>query len=416
MALHIPPSLKHRKFLLLWTGLIISTAGSQMQVSAISWHIRELSGKPDPLALGGIGLARILPIILFSLLSGPVADTYNRKTVLLITQSLQALTAVFLAWLTFSNQISIALIYLLTAIQAGAMAFDAPARQAMIPNLVPEQELPNAFSLINIAKNSASIIGPLLGGVVIATMGQGYTYFINAISFLAVIFALLIMGTIPQDLKHSSGINLGAVKEGIQFILSRPIILSTMLIDFVATFFASASTMLPIVARDILHVGEVGYGLLAAGESIGSLTAGLVISQMNNIKKQGKVFLTAVILFGLATILFGISRTLVLAFAALVLVGAADSVSTIIRNTIRQMQTPDHIRGRMVSINQIFFRGGPQLGEMEAGIVGSLFSVPIAIVSGGVGVILAVWMIARKWPEMTNYNGDEKLQEYQPSH
>ncbi|MFN2215466.1 MAG: MFS transporter, partial [Anaerolineales bacterium] len=305
MALHIPPSLKHRKFLLLWTGLIISTAGSQMQVSAISWHIRELSGKPDPLALGGIGLARILPIILFSLLSGPVADTYNRKTVLLITQSLQALTAVFLAWLTFSNQISIALIYLLTAIQAGAMAFDAPARQAMIPNLVPEQELPNAFSLINIAKNSASIIGPLLGGVVIATMGQGYTYFINAISFLAVIFALLIMGTIPQDLKHSSGINLGAVKEGIQFIMSRPIILSTMLIDFVATFFASASTMLPIVARDILHVGEVGYGLLAAGESIGSLTAGLVISQMNNIKKQGKVFLTAVILFGLATILFG---------------------------------------------------------------------------------------------------------------
>ena len=416
MALHIPPSLKHRKFLLLWTGLIISTAGSQMQVSAISWHIRELSGKPDPLALGGIGLARILPIILFSLLSGPIADTYNRKTVLLITQSLQALTAVFLAWLTFSNQISIALIYLLTAIQAGAMAFDAPARQAMIPNLVPERELPNAFSLINIAKNSASIIGPLLGGVVIATMGQGYTYFINAISFLAVIFALLIMGTIPQDLKHSSGINLGAVKEGIQFILSRPIILSTMLIDFVATFFASASTMLPIVARDILHVGEVGYGLLAAGESIGSLTAGLVISQMNNIKKQGKVFLTAVILFGLATILFGISRTLVLAFIALVLVGAADSVSTIIRNTIRQMQTPDHIRGRMVSINQIFFRGGPQLGEMEAGIVGSLFSVPIAIVSGGVGVILAVWMIARKWPEMTNYNGDEKLQEYQPSH
>ncbi|MFN2216313.1 MAG: MFS transporter, partial [Anaerolineales bacterium] len=108
--------------------------------------------------------------------------------------------------------------------------------------------------------------------------------------------------------------------------------------------------------------------------------------------------------------------TLVLAFIALVLVGAADSVSTIIRNTIRQMQTPDHIRGRMVSINQIFFRGGPQLGEMEAGIVGSLFSVPIAIVSGGVGVILAVWMIARKWPEMTNYNGDEKLQEYQPSH
>ena len=410
MALHIPPSLKHRNFLLLWTGLIISIAGSQMQVSAIHWHIRDLSDKPDPLALGAIGLARILPIILFSLVSGPVADTYNRKTILVITQTLQAGTAILLAILTFSKQINIPLIYIITAIQAGAMAFDSPARQAMIPNIVPEKDLPNAYSLLSIARNSGAIFGPLLGGIVIATLGQGFTYFFNAISFLAVIIALFLIGIVPQDFKHSAGIHLSAVKEGIQFIISKPIILSTMLIDFVATFFASAKTMLPIVARDILHVGEVGYGILSAGESIGSLAAGLVISQLSSIKKQGKVFLTAVILFGLATIVFGISQTLLLAFFSLVLIGAADSVSTIIRNTIRQIQTPDHLRGRMVSINQIFFRGGPQLGELEAGIVGSLFSVPAAIVSGGVGVILAVWWIAKKWPDMINYDGDENLQ------
>jgi len=410
MALHIPPSLKHRNFLLLWTGLIISIAGSQMQVSAIHWHIRDLSDKPDPLALGAIGLARILPIILFSLVSGPVADTYNRKTILVITQTLQAGTAILLAILTFSKQINIPLIYIITAIQAGAMAFDSPARQAMIPNIVPEKDLSNAYSLLSIARNSGAIIGPLLGGIVIATLGQGFTYFFNAISFLAVIIALFLIGMVPQDFKHSAGIHLSAVKEGIQFIISKPIILSTMLIDFVATFFASAKTMLPIVARDILHVGEVGYGILSAGESIGSLAAGLVISQLSSIKKQGKVFLTAVILFGLATIVFGISQTLLLAFFSLVLIGAADSVSTIIRNTIRQIQTPDHLRGRMVSINQIFFRGGPQLGELEAGIVGSLFSVPAAIVSGGVGVILAVWWIAKKWPDMINYDGDENLQ------
>ena len=410
MALHIPPSLKHRNFLLLWTGLIISIAGSQMQVSAIHWHIRDLSDKPDPLALGAIGLARILPIILFSLVSGPVADTYNRKTILVITQTLQAGTAILLAMLTFSKQINIPLIYIITAIQAGAMAFDSPARQAMIPNIVPEKDLSNAYSLLSIARNSGAIFGPLLGGIVIATLGQGFTYFFNAISFLAVIIALFLIGMVPQDFKHSAGIHLSAVKEGIQFIISKPIILSTMLIDFVATFFASAKTMLPIVARDILHVGEVGYGILSAGESIGSLAAGLVISQLSSIKKQGKVFLTAVILFGLATIVFGISQTLLLAFFSLVLIGAADSVSTIIRNTIRQIQTPDHLRGRMVSINQIFFRGGPQLGELEAGIVGSLFSVPAAIVSGGVGVILAVWWIAKKWPDMSNYDGDENLQ------
>ena len=280
----------------------------------------------------------------------------------------------------------------------------------MIPNIVPEKDLPNAYSLLSIARNSGAIFGPLLGGIVIATLGQGFTYFFNAISFLAVIIALFLIGIVPQDFKHSAGIHLSAVKEGIQFIISKPIILSTMLIDFVATFFASAKTMLPIVARDILHVGEVGYGILSAGESIGSLAAGLVISQLSSIKKQGKVFLTAVILFGLATIVFGISQTLLLAFFSLVLIGAADSVSTIIRNTIRQIQTPDHLRGRMVSINQIFFRGGPQLGELEAGIVGSLFSVPAAIVSGGVGVILAVWWIAKKWPDMSNYDGDENLQ------
>jgi MFS family permease len=405
--MHIPPALKNKRFFMLWAGLLVSIAGSQMQLAAIHWHIRELTGTPDPMALGGIGLARILPVIVFSLFGGAFADTYNRRTILFITQSLMALTAAALAFLTFFGQIQIWHIYLITAIQAAAVAFDGPARQAIVPNLVPAQDLPNAFSLNSIAFNAGAVIGPALSGVVIATLGQGYTYLFNAISFLAVIFALLAIGDIPQDLKKASGVSLSAMTDGIRFIFTRRIILSTMVMDFFATFFASANTMMPIVARDILQVGEVGYGFLISAQAIGSVTAGLVVSQIPVIRKQGPVFLAAVMVFGLATVAFGLSHTFILAMLTLICIGAADTVSTIIRNTIRQLQTPDHIRGRMTSINQIFFQGGPQLGEVESGLVAAAFGVPFAIISGGIGTIVAAVLIMLKWPQLRTFDGHE---------
>jgi MFS family permease len=405
--MHIPPALKNRKFFLLWSGLLISIAGSQMQLAAIHWHIRELTGVPDPLALGGIGLARILPVIVFSLFGGAFADTYNRRTIIFITQSLMAVTAGGLALLTFMSHVQIWQIYALTAVQAAAVAFDGPARQAIVPNLVAPKDLPNAFSLNSIAFNAGAVIGPVLSGVVIATLGQGYTYFFNAISFLAVIVALLAIGEIPQDLKKASGISLSAMTDGVRFIFSRKIILSTMIMDFFATFFASANTMMPIVARDILRVGEVGYGFLISAQAIGSVTAGLVVSQLPVIRKQGPIFLGAVIAFGIATIAFGLANTFLLAMLTLICIGAADTVSTIIRNTIRQLQTPDHLRGRMTSVNQIFFQGGPQLGEVEAGVVAAAFGVPFAIISGGIGTILAALLIMTKWPQLRTYDGHE---------
>jgi MFS family permease len=407
MQLRIPPALKNRRFFLLWSGQLVSIAGSQMQLAAIQWHIRSLTGTPDPLALGGIGLARILPIIVFSFLGGAFADTYNRRVILFITQSLMALTATGLAVLTFMGTIQIWHIYAITAIQAAAIAFDGPARQAIIPNLVKTEDLPNAFSLNSIAFNTGAVVGPALSGVVIASLGQGYTYLFNAISFLAVIVALLAIGNISQDFKKASGINLRAMADGVHFIFSQKIIFSTMIMDFFATFFASANTMMPIVARDILKVGEVGYGFLISAQAIGSVTAGVVVSQLPVIRKQGPVFLSAVIVFGLATIAFGFSNTFILAMLTLILIGAADTVSTIIRNTIRQLQTPDHIRGRMTSINQIFFQGGPQLGEVESGLVATAFGVPFAIISGGIGTIIAASLIMLKWPQLRSYDGPE---------
>jgi MFS family permease len=407
--MHIPPALHHRRFLLLWFGMTISMAGSQMQLSALHWHIRELTGVPDPLALGGIGLARILPVIVFSLIGGAVADSRNRRTILFITQTALALIALALAVLTFTGRIAIWQIYLLTALQAVAMSFDLPARQALVPGLVPGKDLPNAFSLTSIASNTGAIVGPMLSGMVIVSLGLAYTYLFNAISFLAVILALVLIGTVAQEKKQGAAIDLPAIRDGVKFIFTHRMILPTMLLDFVATFFASANTMMPIVARDILHVGELGYGLLSSAQAVGAVLAGLVLSQVRNLRRQGALFLGSVMAFGLATVAFGMAQNLPLAWLALALTGVADSVSTIIRNTIRQLYTPDAMRGRMVSVNQVFFQGGPQLGEVEAGLMAAGFGVPFAIVSGGVGCIVGMGLIVWKWPHLLSYNGDEPL-------
>ncbi len=395
-------SLRHRRFRLLWFGLMISIAGTQMQIWSVFWHIRTLTDQP--IALGGLGLARIIPVIVFSLIGGAVADVANRRNILFITQSAMALIALGIGFSDcLSGKIALWQIYALMASQAVAVAFDTPSRQSLVPNLVPARDLPNAFSMSSLAFQIGSIVGPALSGLVIAYLGQSYTYLFNAVSYLAVIAALILMGRVEQQVQRSGRpvVNLTAIPGGDPVHIGQSqIILATMILDFFATFFSSANTLMPIFARDILKVGAVEYGWLSAAQSVGAVGAALILSQMDVIRHQGKVFLSAVVVFGLATIGFGISTMLWAAFLALVLVGASDSVSTIIRNTIRQLQTPDYIRGRMTSINQIFFMGGPQLGEVEAGLVAQLFGAQFAVVTGGIGCILAVFWVRRRWPQL----------------
>src|SRR5215208_3625251 len=370
--IHVPPALKHRGFLLLWLGIMISMVGSQMQQWALFWHISQLS--KDPIAVSVVGGVR------------------------------------FLGLLTFAGVIQLWHIYALTAIQAVAMAFDLPARQSLVPNLVSRDDLPSAFSLQSIVFNTGAIVGPAMSGVVIGYLGQAYVYLINALTFLAVILALILLGPVPQP---NSVIQRGLraaftdIQDGVRFIRNQPLIQSTMILDFIATFFSSANTLLPYFAQNIIHVGEVAYGWLASAQSIGAVLVGLIASQYHHIRRQGALLLGSVVVFGGATIVFGLSRILTTIFLALALMGAADSVSTIIRNTIRQLNTPDSLRGRMTSINQIFFMGGPQLGEIEAGAVAQFFGVPFAILTGGIGTILGVWLIVSIWPVLRVYDGDE---------
>ncbi len=396
-------ALQHRDFRLLWFGQLISIAGSQMQTVAINWHIWQLT--QSPLALGLIGLARLLPIIVFSLIGGILADKRDRRRVLLVTQTAMMLVAMMLGAITDLGLVTPLAIYVLSALAAAAVSFDNPARQALVPNLVPREHLTNALTLNSILFQLTTVLGPGLAGVVIAASGVGTIYWINAASFLAVLAALVLMRPPPQDRLQSNGqqSNLHALREGLHFVVHQQIIFSTMLLDFLATFFSSANTLLPIFATSILHVGAIGFGILSAAQSIGSVATGAVVSLLGDIKEKGAVLLLSIGLYGLATILFGFSNLPLLSVFFLALLGAGDTISTILRQTIRQLVTPDHLRGRMTSVNMIFFLGGPQLGEVEAGIAAALFGAPWSVVIGGAATLILVALTGAMVPALRNY-------------
>ncbi len=404
----IPPALRSRPFAMYWVGHLISVAGSQMQLWAVYWHLRTLSA--DPMVISGIGLARFLPVILLSLIAGVVADRFNRRRLAVITQLSLGGIALVLGVSTSLGKTSIWVLFGLMAVQATAAAFDVPARQSLIPSLVPREDLSNAYSMNSIASKVGGIIGPAVSGLVIAYLGLHWAYWINAASYLAVIVALIGMGDIPQTIsKAKLGLRgtFRDIQEGIVFIRHSPIILSVMILDFFGTFFSSANTLLPFVAQDILHVGSIQYGWLSASQAIGTLFMGLYLSQKRNLHRQGMWISISVVMFGLATILFGLSTYFWLTMLALILIGAFDGLSNIIRNTVRQILTPDAMRGRMMSITHIFFKGGPQLGEVESGLVAQVLGVPFAIISGGVGCVLAAIIVVKKIPQLWKYSGDE---------
>lgn len=399
-------ALRYRDFRLLWLGQLISQAGSQMQNAALNWHIYLLTG--SPVALGVIGAIRFLPIVFFSLIGGAAADTLDRRRVMIATQSALAVIAATLGLVTLSGRDSLALIYTLLALAATAFAFDNPARQSLIPKLVSKEHLPNALSLNTTIFQFAQIIGPTLAGFIIYASPQGVAlvYIINALSFLAVIVALLLMRTSGQ-VEEAQTMNLSALLEGLRFVRRTPIIWSTMLLDFIATFFASSTYLLPIFARDILRVGAQGYGLLAAAPAVGALLAGVAMSLLGRIRQQGPILLLSVALYGLATVLFGLSPWFITSFLFLALSGAADTVSTVIRGTIRQLATPDRLRGRMTAVNMVFFMGGPQLGELEAGLAAALVGTQPSVVLGGLGCLVAVALVTARVPRLRMYQGDE---------
>ena len=368
-----------------------------MQSVAINWHVYLLT--KSAFALGLVGLFRGIPIILCSLAGGVVADAIDRKRLMIVTQTVMLASAAMLTAGTLAGFESVWPIYLLSAIASAATAFDVPARQALMPTLVPLEDFPNAVSLGIIVFNVATIAGPAVAGVLLAESGPAVIYGLNALSFLAVIGALVAMRASGQpDLQtgRKDTLSFTALKEGLRFVWRTPIIVQTMTLDFAATFFASATLLLPIFAQERLHVGARGYGLLAAAPAVGSGLTALVMGRLGTLRRQGRLVVAAVAVFGVATAAFGVSTVFWVSLLMLAITGAADTVSTVLRQTIRQLVTPNHLRGRMTSINMMFFMGGPQLGELEAGVVAGFIGAPLSVVLGGIGSLLTAAIAAVK--------------------
>jgi MFS family permease len=401
-------ALKHRNFRLIWLGLMLSFTGSMMQNAALLWHVSLLVPNNKGLALGLVGLVKVVPIVIFSMISGVVADAWDRRRLMLSTQVAATLVALALAVLAFRGLTVAWPVYLLAALGAAVGAFDLPARNALVPTLVPREHLPNAISLNTIMFQTASVVGPSLGGLLIAAAGVGWAYLANAISFGAVVAALMMMRDLPNREPSAPGseadISLRSAFEGLQFVFRSPLIRSTMLLDFFATFFSSATALLPIFAQDVLKVGARGYGWLYAAPAAGALAMSAAMVPLNErIERRGPTLLWAVTGYGLATVVFGLSRSFWLTFACLALTGATDTVSMVIRNIIRQLETPDRLRGRMTGVNMVFFMGGPQLGELEAGVVANWLGAPFSVVSGGIGCLACTLWLAAVTPALRQY-------------
>jgi len=406
-----------------WLAQFVSQVGSQMQSVALHWHIYMLTG--SPLALGAVGLTRALPTALFSLWGGVVADRRDRRRVMLAAQSGMALVALALAALTLSGRETLGALYLLNALGAAAGAFDNPSRQALIPRLVPLASLPGALAMNLSMFQTALIAGPGLAGLLIAGHGAAglagaapagtgaiaTIYAINAVSFLGVLGVLATLQTSGRVKSPAGGVHeppLAALREGLRFVLTTPVMVWSTGLDFVATFFAGAMSLLPIVADKVLKVGPAGYGALVAAPAAGAFLGSLYTAARPLPDRQGRLLLTSIAAYGLATVVFGLSRSYTLTLVALALTGLADLVSTVIRQTLRQLLTPDRLRGRMTGVNMMFFIGGPQLGEVEAGLVASLFAsavtgVTVSIVFGGAMTLLAAAVVAAATPVIRGY-------------
>jgi MFS family permease len=417
-------ALRYRDFRLLWTGQLISTVGSQMQMIAVNWQLYQLlSGttyrialfnvhlalSAQALGLGALGLVRVIPIVVLALPAGVLADTGDRRRLILWSQSVECLVAAFLAVLSLTGHAGIVVLYALTAAGTAAATFEDPASSALAPQLVARKHFLSAASLGSLNWTSATIAGPALAGVVVGIFPLGVVYALNAVSFLAVLGAVAALR--HRDTPHPEGTRLSwhAVLEGLRFTRSTPVVWGTMLLDFWATFFSSARTMLPIVAGSLLHVSVLGYGILATAQPIGAVSTGMVLALRRGLERQGTLLVGGVLVYGAATALFGLSTIFALSYLLFFLTGAGDMVSTVIRANMRQLLTPNELRGRLNSVHMIMAMGGPQLGEVEAGVVAALCGVSFAIVTGGVVTVMIAGWVAWRFPGLRRYHGESTL-------
>ncbi len=368
--------------------------------AAVAWHVFSVTASAYQLGL--IGVVQFLPALGLMLFAGAVADAHDRRRIMFTAQGV-ALTGGLVLWLaTTGGALTLPLLYGVVMLLAAASTFDGPARAALLPTLVPREVFPRAVTLASTNQALAFATGPALAGLVIAATSIGVTYLVYAALVGGSLLALAFVHAGRQDVPRSAP-SLQTIREGIGFVRRRPVVFGCMVLDMFAVIFGGAAALLPIYAQDILHVGPRGYGLLSSSLELGALATAAVLMSRPPIQRTGTALLVAVGVYGAATIVFGLSRWFPLSVLSYMLVGAADQVSVVMRSTAIQLSTPDELRGRVSAVNLLFIGASNQLGAAESGFVAGLTSAPFAVVSGGIGCLLVLAIVAATNPSLRRY-------------
>jgi len=396
----IPDQLLNRNVIFYLASRFAGGTAMTMLRSAIAWHVYSITG--SPFHLGLIGVVQFAPVLGLTLVGGAVADSFERRRIIMIAQLVPMACALALLTSTTEGWVSLPVLYAAVFVAASAGAFENPARAALLPILVTRDVFPRAVTLASTGQALAFMSGPATGGFVIAWAGIGAAY-ATAAALLVVSLLCLAMLRPQQQATEQRAMSWKAVREGLGFVRRNEVVLGCMTLDMFAVVFGGAAALLPVYANDILHVGARGYGVLSASLEAGALATSLALVMLPAVRHAGRTLLVAVAVFGLATIGFGLSRWFPLSIVFYVLCGVADQLSVVMRSTAIQLSTPDALRGRVSAVNFIFIGASNQLGAAESGFVATLTDPVFAVVSGGIGTLIVVAIVAARMPKLRRY-------------
>jgi len=379
-------------------GFLFSSAGLQMLATAVGWEIYERT--QDPMALGWVGVARALPVILFALPAGQVIDRFDRRWVLVITQIAMGIGAAMLAVASHRGDSPLFLMYALLVLMGCARAFNGPSRATLLPLIVAPGAFPNAVAWNSSVFQLSAVLGPIAAGFLLAWFGSAWQVYSFTAAF-CLIFGVAAMGLRPREAPRATGpVSMSSLFAGASFIWREKPILGALTLDLFAVLLGGATALLPIFAKDILKVGPEGLGLLRAAPFIGAFLMSLLLTRLPPFRRSGPVLLWSVAGFGVCIVVFGFSTVFWLSLLALFMSGALDTVSVVIRHVLVQLRTPNELRGRVSSVNSVFIESSNELGAFESGLVAAYFVVVFSVVSGGIGTVLVVGAVALGLPQL----------------
>ena len=401
MLVDVAPLRLDRDYRWMWAGQAVSGIGNQITRIALPYQVYVLTG--STLAIAGLTAVQLVPILIFVLGAGSLADAVDRRRLLLVTQLGQALCSVGLVGLALTAAPSLAAIFAVAFAASALSAIEQPARSSATPRLVPPERLPTAIALGQLNFQVGSVVGPAVGGVLIATVGLGGAYLVDVVTFAASLIAIVAIAPLPP-LGAVARPGLAAIREGLRFAARRRVILSTFVIDLDAMVFGMPTALFPVLALDVFRTGPAGLGLLAAAPAVGAFLGALLSGWVSTVRRTGRAVVVAVIIWGLAIAGFGLSTfSFALALVFLAIAGAADVVSAVFRSTIVQLETPDELRGRVTAIHILAVTSGPRIGDIEAAGVAAVIGAQASVVSGGVLCVLGVAAVVRAFPELMSH-------------